>query len=270
MHTNKFNTMFVHFHNVVKYEQHIAVSSRYMITDIQIVNNKANREVNLIPGQDKKSVGKMLTSMGVPSSTSMGKYMRERVAQAITTECGGRINTLNNFHAGIENVGGTTRVWIFKAIYNNTTKKMYGTINMIEGKVVDGRSVTTLHRETLTTHRANSKYTSEGRSFRPYVTKQQDHTTMTHHLELDQIENRGGDRVKKVKSKLTASSTAREVKAAVIENIEVTNHNADVVSEVAETVSELRDEVAELKAQIALMMLAQRGTEVPHIPALAH
>ncbi|RSM24971.1 hypothetical protein [Aeromonas salmonicida] len=269
MHTNKFNTMFVHFHNVLKYENNVVVSSSYIISDIQIRNNKVGREVNLIPGQDKKSVGKMLTSIGVPSNTSLGKYMRERVAQAITTECGGCIHVEPRFYAGIENVGGTTRVWIFNADYDNIkTKKLYGTINMIEGKVVDGRSVTTLHRETLTTHRANSKYTSEGRSFRPYVTKQQDHTTMTHHLELDSCETRG--RPLKVKAKLTASSTAKDVKAAVIENIEVTNHNADVVSEVAETVSELRDEVAELKAQIALMMLAQRGTEVPHIPALAH
>lgn len=218
--TNKNNTMFVHFHNVLKHKDNVVVSSSYIISDIQIRNNKVGREVNLIPSQNKKSVGKMLTSVGVPSNTSLGKYMRERVAQAITTECGGCSHELDWFWAGIETVGGTTRVWIFNAEYDNKTKKLYGFVNMIEGKVVDGRSVTTLHKEHLVTHRMNSKYTSEGRSFRPYVTKKQEHTTMTHHLELDRVENRGGDRVKKVKTKLTATSTAREVKAAVIENIE--------------------------------------------------
>ncbi len=62
---------------------------------------------------------------------------------------------------------------------------------------------------------------------------------MTHKLYTDKNENRGGDRTQKVKSVITNSSTESEVKQAVQEIAEVTNHNTDVVETLSERVARL-------------------------------
>ncbi|HGY0993971.1 TPA: hypothetical protein ACNU17_003076 [Aeromonas salmonicida subsp. pectinolytica] len=282
-------TMFINTHLIQKEVARGEFVSFYGIQNIVIRNNKAHRDIKLQSDQDVKSIGNSLTAIGIPASkSSFGQTIRTRIKKAVATNDYDIAGPLTNFYAAVEQIANVTRVWIVGAKLEGNSKygRAYATVICIQATKNEETGAVSFDtfKETV------SDRNGIGRHFIPNVNNG---TTMVHHLtDMNKIETRGGARVK---TKLTENATPVEVAAVVNETIDVVNDTADVVAEVIEVVnanakiakdnvdaileecfgtnqevSELRDEVAELKAQIALMMLAQRGTEVPHIPALAH
>ncbi|MFM1687944.1 hypothetical protein ACJ7VZ_05385 [Aeromonas salmonicida] len=264
--------------------------SYYGIKNIILRNNNSQRDVKLESNQDVKIISKRLTDIGVLANTPFGKSIRERVKKAVSQNDYKVIQEpVKIFSAAVEQIGNVTRVWIVNSKLEGNSKygRAYATVICVQATKDEktGAVAYDTFKEIV------SDRNGVGRFFIPSV---KNGITMTHHLtDMNKIETRG--RPLKVKTKLTDNATPAEVAEVVNETIEVVNETADVMAEVIEVVnanakiakdntdaileecfgtnqevSELRDEVAELKAQIALMMLAQRGTEVPSIPAIQH
>lgn len=179
---------------------------------------------------DGKNIFKELTEIGSGSRSAQGKAIRKRIASVLADG----YQDITDYKYGIYNHGSTVKITLITLSRSYT--KYTGMLILLDCDFSNTRAKITVHQEYID----REFYATTG------------NMTMTHKLETDRNEKRGGT-TRKVKAVITATSTNAEVKQAIQENNEVTNHNADITEELIARMARL-ERMMEMQTKLVRMI----------------